>query len=80
MLFQDLPLHQKRGQKHGKPGQAWPGQACQGLAGLPGKRGLEKPSKPGQGQGFEIKITVLFVANSQWNTLNIVCSGATNRL
>ena len=26
------PLHQpERGQKHGKPGQAWPGQACQGL-------------------------------------------------
>ena len=26
-----LPLHQERGQKHGKPGQAWPGQACQSL-------------------------------------------------
>ena len=58
MLFQDLPLHQKRGQKHGKPGQAWPGQACQGLAGLPGKRGLEKPSKPGQGQGFEVSLAL----------------------
>jgi len=34
MLFEDLPLHQKRGQKHGKPGQSWPGQACQGLGGL----------------------------------------------
>ena len=51
MLFQDLPLHQK-------PGQAWPGQACQGLAGLPGKRGLEKPSKPSQGQGFEVSLAI----------------------
>ncbi|CAH3046879.1 unnamed protein product [Porites lobata] len=65
------PLHQECGQKHGKPGlpRSW--------LGLPGKHGLEKPGKPSQGQGFKIEITVLFVANSQWNTLKTVCSGAT---
>ena len=26
--------------------------------GLPGKRGLEKPGKPGQGEGFEVSVAI----------------------
>ncbi|CAH3033673.1 unnamed protein product [Porites evermanni] len=42
----------------------------------------QKHGKPGQARNnghytFFIEITVLFVANSQWDTLKTVCSGAT---
>ena len=38
-----------------KPRQA---RLAKVLAGLPGKRGLEKPSKPSQGQGFEVNLAI----------------------
>ena len=40
-----------------KFGQARPGFP-RSWPGLPGKRGLEKPGKPGQGQGFEVSLAI----------------------
>ncbi|CAH3159741.1 unnamed protein product [Porites evermanni] len=57
------PLHQECSQKHGKPGQA--------------RNNGHNTSLFAAFCLLQIEITVLFVANSQWNTLKTVCSGAT---
>ena len=40
-----------------RPHLAWPGLP-RSWPGSPGKRGLEKPGKPSQGQGFEVSLAI----------------------